>query len=93
MFKDEPLWQVVLSIATAAVVLVMVATTAAKIYETETRPWGTECKEGDFKRGTDDAFPASCYRAAVGSICRRCHEPPPHCRNCERDAQELARGS
>jgi hypothetical protein len=48
MFKDEPLWQVMLAVATAAVVLVMVATNAAKIYETESRPWGNECKEGDF---------------------------------------------
>jgi hypothetical protein len=62
MFKDAPLWQVILSVATAAVVLVMVATTAAKIYETETRPWGNECKQGDFKLWTGDAFPASCYR-------------------------------
>jgi hypothetical protein len=62
MFKDEPLWQVILFAATAAMMFVLVVTVAMRSYELETRPWGNECKQGDFKPGTDKEFPASCYR-------------------------------
>jgi hypothetical protein len=62
MFTDEPISQVILFAMTVAVVLTVIATTAAKIYETETRPWGHECKAGDTKPRTKDSFEADRYR-------------------------------
>jgi hypothetical protein len=62
MFKNEPRWQVVIFAMAAAMMLILVATLAARMYELETRPWGNECTEGETKPPTKDNFQADCYR-------------------------------
>jgi hypothetical protein len=62
MFKNASVFQIGVYACAAVLMLFTIISTAAKIYETETRPPGHECKAGESKPATRDSLGMYCDR-------------------------------